>query len=76
MTIAPAVLTRLKEAVGPSGYTDNPEEIAPHLVEWRGKYHGRTALLLRPSTTVQVSRLLAICNETGTSVVPQGGNTQ
>ena len=69
------VLARLKEAVGPKGFSEDPNEIAPHLEEWRGTYEGHTSLLLKPATTVEVSRILAICNETGTPVVPQGGNT-
>jgi FAD/FMN-containing dehydrogenase len=31
--------------------------------------------MLRPATTAEVSAILAICNETGTPVVPQAGNT-
>ncbi len=68
-------LDRLKSAVGPKGFTEDPHEIAPHLEEWRGKYHGQTALLLKPASTVEVSAILAICNETRTAIVPQGGNT-
>jgi FAD/FMN-containing dehydrogenase len=68
-------LDRLKSAVGQKGFTEDPHEIAPHLEEWRGKYHGQTALLLKPATTTEVSAVLAICNETRTAIVPQGGNT-
>ncbi|HUO90959.1 MAG TPA: FAD-binding oxidoreductase [Rhizomicrobium sp.] len=68
-------IARLKAAAGPKGYSEDPAEIAPHLEEWRGKYKGRSPLLLKPATTAEVSALLAICNETGTPVVPQGGNT-
>ncbi|MEJ0025566.1 MAG: FAD-binding oxidoreductase [Rhizomicrobium sp.] len=68
-------LARLKAAAGPKGFSEDPAEIAPHLEEWRSKYHGRSSLLLRPATTPEVSALLAICNETHTAVVPQGGNT-
>jgi FAD/FMN-containing dehydrogenase len=75
MTIDAAILTRLKEAVGPQGFTEDPEDIAPHLVEWRSRYQGRSPLMLRPKTTAEVSRLLAICSETRTPIVPQGGNT-
>ncbi|HEX3944112.1 MAG TPA: FAD-binding oxidoreductase [Rhizomicrobium sp.] len=75
MSIQPDVISRLKEAAGPNGFTEDPREIAPHLVEWRGKYHGRSALLLKPRTTAEVARILAICNETRTPIVPQGGNT-
>ena len=66
---------RLKDAVGAKGFSTDPAELAPHLEEWRGKYKGHSPLLLKPSTTAEVSAILAICNETGTAVVPQGGNT-
>ena len=66
---------RLKAAVGLKGFTEDPAEIAPHLEEWRSKYKGRATLMLRPATTAEVSAILAICNETGTPVVPQAGNT-
>ena len=69
------VLARLKNAVGPKGFSQDPAEIAPHLEEWRGKYKGYSPLLLKPATTDEVSALLAICHETSTPVVPQGGNT-
>lgn len=75
MSIQPDVIARLKEAAGPHGFTEDPQDIAPHLVEWRGKYQGRSPLLLKPRTTAEVARVLAICNETRTPIVPQGGNT-
>ena len=64
---------RLKAAAG--GFSEDAREIAPHLIEWRGKYQGRAPLMLLPKTTAQVSAILAICNETRTPIVPQGGNT-
>jgi FAD/FMN-containing dehydrogenase len=70
-----SVIARLKDAAGPKGWSDDPEEIAPHLEEWRGKYHGTSSLLLKPDSTDAVSKVLAICNETRTPIVPQGGNT-
>ena len=68
-------LSRLKSAVGPKGFSEDPREIAPHLEEWRGSYKGRSALLLKPASTAEVSRVLSICHETSTPIVPQGGNT-
>jgi FAD/FMN-containing dehydrogenase len=68
-------LARLKQAVGSKGFSEDPDEIAPHLVEWRSKYRGHTPLLLKPETTTEVSAILSICNETRTAIVPQGGNT-
>ena len=70
-----STLDRLKSAVGAKGFTEDPREIAPHLEEWRGKYHGRASLLLKPAATAEVAAVLAICNETRTAIVPQGGNT-
>jgi FAD/FMN-containing dehydrogenase len=66
---------RLKSVVGEKGFTEDPLEIAPYLEEWRGKYQGRSGLMLKPASTAEVSAILAICNETGTPIVPQGGNT-
>ena len=71
----PSVTNRLKTAAGPKGWSEDPQEIVPHLIEWRGKYQGRASLLLKPDTTAQVSAILGICNETRTPIVPQGGNT-
>lgn len=75
MPIAQTILDRLKAAVGTKGFSEDPTEIAPHLSEWRGRYHGTTPLLLKPDNTAEVSAVLSICDETHTPIVPQGGNT-
>ena len=46
-----------------------------YLHELRKLYIGKTPLVLRPGSTEEVSRIMALAYETGTSVVPQGGNT-
>ncbi|MCE9649706.1 MAG: FAD-binding oxidoreductase [Parvibaculum sp.] len=68
-------LARMKAVVGPKGYIDAAEDMAPYLVERRELYHGRAAAVLRPASTAEVSALMKIAHETGTPVVPQGGNT-
>ena len=68
-------IARLKDAAGSGGHSEDPAEIAPHLEEWRGRSHGQSSLLLKPATAEQVSAILAICHQTGTPIVPQGGNT-
>ena len=72
---APDVLDRLKAAAGPSGWSDDPDRLAPKLVEWRGRWRGETPLLLLPRSTAEVAAVLRVCAETGTAVIPQGGNT-
>ena len=75
IVLDPAIARALKDAAGPDGWSESASEIAPHLVELRGRWKGATPLLLRPARTEAVSRILALCNESRTAVVPQGGNT-
>lgn len=78
-SIVPALpadfLASLKSVVGPGGWTDDPQSMAPHLVDQRGSYRGTAALLLRPASTAEVSVIVARCAAAGIGVVPQGGNT-
>jgi FAD/FMN-containing dehydrogenase len=74
-TLDTSIAERLKDAAGAGEWTEDPNEIAPHLIEWRGRWTGTASLLLKPSRTANVARILAICNATGTPVVAQGGNT-
>lgn len=43
--------------------------------DWMGKYQGSSRLALRPSSTDEVSQLLAYCSLRRLAVVPQAGNT-
>jgi FAD/FMN-containing dehydrogenase len=70
-----ATRDRLKQILGPGGWTDDPDELAPHLVEWRNRYQGATPLLLRPATTAEVAAVVRVCAEAEVALVPQGGNT-
>jgi FAD/FMN-containing dehydrogenase len=73
---APAtVLARLKAVLGPGGWSDDPDRLAPKLVEWRERWRGYTPLLALPGSAEQVSAVIGICAEAGVAVVPQGGNT-
>jgi len=75
LTVSENVLNRIARAVGTAGMITNPADMAPYVVDQRKMYHGRTPAVVRPASTAEVSAVLAICNETGTAVVPQGGNT-
>ncbi len=68
------VLDRLKAVVGPKGFIADRREMAPYLGEWRELYHGRSPLVLRPATTAEDAGVVRLCYETGTKLVPQGGN--
>jgi FAD/FMN-containing dehydrogenase len=73
--ISDETLQRLKEAVGPTGYLDNPADTDSYAVDARELYHGKTPLVLRPATTSEVSSVVRICAEASIPIIPQGGNT-
>ncbi len=68
-------LAALKSIVGDGAWVSDAAELEGNLTEWRGLARGKTPLLLKPSSTHQVSQILAYCNEHRVAVVPQGGNT-
>src|SRR4029077_17947765 len=71
-----AVLQRLADIVGPHHAISDPDRQLPYLHEWRDRYQGRAALVLRPGSTAEVARILGVANEAVIGVVPQGGNTR
>ena len=71
----PELLQRFADIVGARHVLRDAADIAPCLREPRGLHHGRAALVLRPGSVDEVSRILALASDTGTPVVPQGGNT-
>ena len=70
-----AVIDELKAALGPGGWTQDPDVIAPHLTEWRNRWTGSTAILLTPRSTEEVARVVTICAREGVAITPQGGGT-
>ena len=77
MTLKPSAetLDRMAAVVGERHAIRAEADMAAYLREWRDIYVGRSPLVLRPSSTEQVSRIMAIAHETRTAVVPQAGNT-
>ena len=71
----PALIARFTDLVAPGQAITASADLEPHLTEQRGLYRGETPLLLRPGSTQEVSAILKLAHETGTPVVPQGGNT-
>ncbi|HEX9645951.1 MAG TPA: FAD-binding oxidoreductase [Alphaproteobacteria bacterium] len=66
---------RLRAIVGDKGLVTDAEDIAPHLLDQRGKYRGKAAALVRPASTEEVAAVVRLCADLGVAVVPQGGNT-
>jgi len=70
-----ALIDKFIQIVGPRYGVQGADDQAPFLREWRDKYVGKTDLVLLPASTVEVAALVKLANETGTAIVPQGGNT-
>jgi FAD/FMN-containing dehydrogenase len=71
----PSLLSRFGHIVGARHVVTEPADMERYLVEDRGLYHGRALCVVRPGKVEEVSRLVALCGETNTKIVPQGGNT-
>jgi FAD/FMN-containing dehydrogenase len=69
------LIARFTAIVGADHAITDPNEQAPYLREWRDLYVGRTPLIVKPATTEEVARVLALANAEGVGVVAQGGNT-
>lgn len=73
--IAQQHIDKLTQLAGPNGATSDPQELAPHLKEWRDKFHGKTQLMVMPTDTETAARIIAYCHDNRIAIVPQGGNT-
>jgi FAD/FMN-containing dehydrogenase len=70
-----ARLLPFQNVLGPSGFRDDPDELAPWLTDWRGRYTGKTSALLAPANTHEVAEIVKIAAANRIALVPQGGNS-
>jgi FAD/FMN-containing dehydrogenase len=78
MTVTMSLAERLRafiDIVGEANALTSADEIKPYLTENRGLYHGASPLVLKPGSTQEVSGILKLASETGTSIVPVSGRT-
>jgi FAD/FMN-containing dehydrogenase len=73
--LSPDLIERFRAIVGPAHTLTDPDQQLPYVRELRDLYDGRASLVLRPGSTQEVSKILALANEHGLPVVPQAGNT-
>ena len=71
----PALLARFTAIVGEKYAITDPDIQAPYLIEQRNMFQGHTPVVLRPANVAEVSAIAKLANDTGTPIVPQGGNT-
>jgi len=69
------VVSAVREKLGPRAVIDAPDDIAPWLTDWRGRYTGKAAAIISPTTVEEVAAIVRIATEHRVPLVPQGGNT-
>ena len=69
------LIDQLRTIVGPQGLLTDKSDVEPYVQDWRGIYVGETAVVVRPASTEEVAAVVKACGQSGTPVVPQGGNT-
>src|SRR5712675_293638 len=70
-----SLIEEIQAIVGPAGLLTSPTEIAPYATDWRKRYRGKPAAVVRPASTAEVAEVVRACAGSRTAIVPQGGNT-
>lgn len=70
-----AALDQIKALLGDNGYSETAFDKAAYEEDFRKLMHGACDLVVKPSTTDQVSQIMRICHEAHIPITPQGGNT-
>lgn len=68
------IIERLRAILGPTQVLTGAD-CAPWASDWTGNFSGQPLAVLRPTSTAEVSAVMALAFETGTPVVPVSGNT-
>ncbi|MBY0560612.1 FAD-binding oxidoreductase [Hyphomicrobium sp.] len=74
-TLSHDLIGRFAHIVGDANALTRADDQAAYLTEWRDRYTGKTPVVLRPGSTDEVSRILALADAENVAIVPQGGNT-
>jgi FAD/FMN-containing dehydrogenase len=72
---ASTLLDAIRAVVGDRGLLTEPSDTAPYSEDWRRLYQGRTSAVIRPGSTQELAAVVQLCAQSGTPIVPQGGNT-
>ena len=73
--VTDSLAARIAAIVGPAGVITEDDAMTPYVTEWRGRFHGRARLVVRPASTEEVAQVVRLCAAEGVGIVPQGGNT-
>lgn len=63
------------EAIVGKGYVLKQRETGPYSSDWTGKYKTKPLAVVKPRSTLEVSRVIKLCYQNNLSMVPISGNT-
>ena len=62
-------IEEIQAIVGPAGLITLPQEVAPYASDWRKRYLGRPAAVVKPASTAEVAEVVHACAESRTAIV-------
>src|SRR2546425_7344147 len=65
----------LRDIVGAANVLTAAQDTAPYFTDWRKQYSAAAECVVRPASTAEVARVVALCARENVALVPQGGNT-
>jgi FAD/FMN-containing dehydrogenase len=65
----------LRDIVGAANVLTDPQDTAAYFTDWRKQYSAAAECVVRPASTAEVARVIALCARENVALVPQGGNT-
>src|SRR5438105_5040700 len=65
----------LRDIVGAANVLTDPQDTAPYFTDWRKQYSAAGECVVRPASTAEAARVVALCARENVALVPQGGNT-
>ena len=68
-------INKFKKIVGNRNVVTEEKDMEKYLKEWRGIYTGIAAAIVKPKSTIEVSKILKYSYEKDIPCIPQGGNT-
>jgi FAD/FMN-containing dehydrogenase len=69
------VAAAFEEIVGREHVLTDPEIVASFVVDWTGRFRGRTDAVVRPGSVSEVAAIVAVCRDRRIALTLQGGNT-
>ncbi|CAG9560244.1 unnamed protein product [Danaus chrysippus] len=74
-TVRPSDIDYFRTILSKERILTDEEDVLPYNIDWIKNCRGQSQVVLRPTTTEEVSQILRYCNNNMLAVCPQGGNT-